>query len=346
MGESALLVWAEQRQLPLVLRTTARASRPVAVAGSPLPGESGGIASALGCERITDLRAALESVPPGTTILLAAREPITADARQVILRRRLPAVSLEPCPGRFMDLRESPSDALAAPHAPRFSRVGDGTTLSTVLADFGAATAIQVSMSAPAISGSGRARLFDALDLITAWLGEPETIDASILPITTTPTESDTAWSTDDEVMILAHARLAGSRAASIAVRIGGHLAWTRRVRLHGPGGTLEVTDRGYRRSTPTGDVLESGPEPEARVAPDGDAWGPAECLASALAQHGAPVHEGVPDRVPSAAPGRSVIAPPTPERERRLHAALEACRVSALTRCAESVDRFLQMLA
>lgn len=288
----------------LLREVCAGVSVPLRGIAGPTAGETGVLAAALDADEVSDLRRTLQIEPPAILLLLDAApgadvlEPCSAAGTRV--------VCLEP-----MLAADPPA---VHDFAPRM-RVGPGFLAAReVLADFGPPQCAAITCLSGAHEGSLAARLFDAFHVLDGFVRYVESVDASL---------ARPGGSVPDSVAglrghLTASVRATERRSATItASDASGH--WHRRVTLVGPGGTLHVTDGGFRW------MADGRTVDEHRA--DGD-WSAARLLAWHL--------QRIVDRVDTG------DAPP--ERTRIL-GMCEAARLSARTGEGESPQRLAAIL-
>lgn len=120
-----------------------------------------------------------------------------------------------------------------------------------------------VAMRSAGGCGSLSARTFDAMSVIHTLLGEPESIDCSVVPpgiaggLHHAPSESFRRLRGD----LSANLRFSGAKAASLALSDrAGH--WLRGVTLVGDNGCIRLTDRGMEVTGPDGSTIEGETQP------------------------------------------------------------------------------------
>jgi hypothetical protein len=192
----AIAAWLEPAQAPFVA-AAARAGRfRIALAGSPVKGQSGLVAQHLDAQPFDDLRAMLAEAPPPLVWLAAAGDfgddPDRHDARTVAAAaaKGVTIASTEPIPASCLNLSPggwtAGSDAAIAGDRlrfvplPRLSR--PLREAHEVLASFGTPRFVQVECWGGTAEGSLAARLLGAVDLLVWLMGEPDTIHAAYVP--------------------------------------------------------------------------------------------------------------------------------------------------------------------
>ena len=260
------LVWLRAEQASLVRPIAARAGFTIAGAGGPEADRGKAASAALGVPHVDDLRAALANTD--ARLILLADPGAFADGSSspdaTLLRtlsiRGVRIVSLEPVPAALVSAppRVAASagggeDALAAAASGEWARPvplarwhRPFQEARELLESFGAVRSAGITCLGHPSDGSLGARLFDALDLLGAFLGNAETLDASYVgtqsgrALHALPGESLRGLRGD----LTANLRFADGRAACIFAsdRAG---QWERSLTLVGAGGRLRVTDAG-----------------------------------------------------------------------------------------------------
>lgn len=266
------LVWLRPVQVELVRAVADRAGLRIVAAGGPATGGRGGESAPAGqfdgAESFSDLRQALAQADAECVVLGA---PLTAGAvgdpaeeeRELLalLRaRERVAVTLEPLPG---GASRAPADGATAGGLPSIvPLLRDAPVMRAAVEafePFGPARTLTVSMRSGAGHGSLAARLFDAALLVHTLLGEPETIDASVV----TPVSASGVHEAPPSSLarlhgdLTANVRFAGARAASLSLsdRAG---RWFRGLTLIGEKGCLRLDESGFDLTDPSGAVVDS----------------------------------------------------------------------------------------
>lgn len=270
MGDAARIgVWASVEQAPYVRAVAEQGGVTVALAGSPVRGQAGQVAQMLEATAFDDLRAA--AVEADVALLwLAAPAQFGAgeddsDARWVLSmqQRGVRIVSSEPIPASALVLRRAgwtaaAGEAPGAGDALRFialPRVSPALREAPeTLAAFGPARAVQIEAWAAPMHMTLGGRLFGAMDLVYALLGEPETVDAAYVgPHATAglhalPGETLRDLAGD----LLGTLRFADGRACVLsASNAAGR--WNTLVTLISPAGRLRIFDDGWEWIAPDG---------------------------------------------------------------------------------------------
>jgi len=267
----AIAVWADPTQTDFVRASAQAAGVHIALAGSPLKGQSGLVASELGAEPFDDLRNALAEADV-TLFWLASLGDLpsgeTAAAGRAVLAaksRGVGVASTEPLPASAFDLTHAgwgapddrPGSGLAGEFVrfvalPRQSRVMRDA--HEVLAAFGAPRMVQIESWAGPAHGTLGARLLGAMDLVHTLLGDPETIDAAYVGphgatgVHTLPGETLRDLHGD----LTATMRFPDGRAAVLATSNGAG-RWNCVVTLISGEGRLRLYDDGFEWIGPDG---------------------------------------------------------------------------------------------
>ncbi|MCC6659783.1 MAG: hypothetical protein IT437_02735 [Phycisphaerales bacterium] len=247
-------VWLAPEQAPLVREIAAAAGLSIGRAGSPLRGQSGGVAADLGAVVADDLRAALAAAD-GELFLITdpgdfgtGQEDGEAEAIAAARARGVRIVTLEPVPATPLELAHAwtvPVDGVR----PAESVVMCGTLAACpalrdgeFASSFGAARTLNVCAWSRPEEGTLGARLWSAMDLVRRLMGEPETVDAAYVApgrargLHALPAESLRGLSGD----MACNCRFGDGRAASITV--SNHAAaWGRSVTMLGEGGRATI---------------------------------------------------------------------------------------------------------
>jgi len=314
--------------VPIARAVAELAGLRIAMIGGPSPGELSRNAEELDAERMDDLRgligaAGSETADPTRLLwILSSRgfgsDTSESDARAVSAARArdVKIATLEPIPASALDLASSgwsrahhgtaPVDAIRLVPLARFSPAF--REAAEPLTHFDRIRTLSVEALCHPSEGSLGARLYSAMELVHAIMGEPELIEAGyswhghaasmhVLP-------GETLRGLEGELS--ANLRFSDGRIATLLCsdRAG---AWSRRALVLGSAGRLTITDDRLEWLDPAGARIEStellGGEPAGREAPCADALieparAPAvRALADAL---GRLVQPGVPAEPPT----------------------------------------------
>jgi len=269
-------VWLAPEQVPLVQQVARVAELTLVAAGSPARGQSGAVAGTLESKPFDDLRAMLATAPADLVWIAspdsfgAGSSQDDAMALQAAHARGVKIATLEPIPARALDLvsggwtstddgarpvdviRLCPLTRLSAP----FREAAD------VIESFGHIRTVSVEAWCRPSEGSLGARMYGALELILALMGEPETIDAAFV----SPTHGRGVHALPGESFrdlhgdLTANMRFADGRSAGVVASDQGG-RWNRTATFLGPGGRFRVFDDGFEWIGPDGaKVDESRP--------------------------------------------------------------------------------------
>lgn len=279
----SVTLWLHPAQAALARAIIEHARLIVMGVGSSEAGRAEALAGELGGSPLSDLRHALSSCKTNAFLILdpgdfgcaspAADAAVLRDAAD----RGVRVASLEPMPASLLDLvtdaramGEEPAAGSIRQQWARFVPLGRRTRpipeVLELLATFGPVRSASIRLFAATTEGSLAARLLDAMDLVLALLGEPETVEASLLPAVASkgvylaPGESlrgPPALHGD----LTANLRFAGGRAASL------HLSdqsgpWTRHVALSGPAGRIDIHQHDFEWHAPDSRLLDHSTRP------------------------------------------------------------------------------------
>ena len=271
-------LWLNTAQHALARAIVLRAGLKVVALGSPEQGQAGKLAEDFGAKPLDDLRNAIASAEPGLLLIAApgdfASDPNTAQQEAQTLRaareRGVKLATLEPLPASLLQLAAVSAKA-ASPVALGPESGAESEELRTSLGEwaamaplsrltsaaqeaieaitggtFGPVRSATISCLGSPAEGSLGARLVDAMDLVLALLGEPETIDAAFTAsdaarnLHPLPGESLRGLHGD----MTANLRFGGGRAA--CVYCSSHAGrYDLAATLIGPGGCLHLSLEG-----------------------------------------------------------------------------------------------------
>jgi hypothetical protein len=300
----------------LALLNPEKSKHPLRV-GSSTPGVAADLSAKLGGQSVgDDLRAALASAEPGI-FLIGAPGPFASlpDAAQRLAdcellescaQRGVTVVSLEPMPASLIHLVELHAEETSEPQTPVVA-LGPSTVAAPaekraariplwcgcvpllrfcepvaaatdLLEQFGPVRGANVVSCGPSWGGSLGARLFDALDVLTMFMGEPDSVHAShVFPPITSPNGGGGAAVLrplpgvslrDLQGDLSAMLRFPGARSASIFASSNAP-DYSVRVTLLGPGGRLTIGTHGLEWINAQGvpvdrsaQIVRSAPKP------------------------------------------------------------------------------------
>jgi len=292
------LVWLRPAQASLVSAVAGRAGLRIVAAGSPPTGGRGGETPVLEgldeAERFSDLRQALTSSDAAFVLIAAplsagaVGDPVEEERELLGLLRskERAAATLEPLPGAAS---RAPADGATAGGLPAIvPLLRDAPVMRAAMEafePFGPARTLTISMRSGAGHGSLAARLVDAALLVQTMLGEPESIDASVV----TPVSASGVHEAPPTSLarlhgdLTANIRFAGARAASLSLsdRAG---RWFRGLTLIGEKGCLRLDESGFDLTDPDGAVVDST-KVEGTKRPKGEAESVDGAAAGAIAE-------------------------------------------------------------
>lgn len=222
-----------------------------------------------GAEIDSDARHALATAP--ASIALWLDDAAMLDDPEVIDRARerdITLLSTEPWPSSIEAARPlADIPTTTAPiFVPQLRATSACADLIDAMADLGAARTLAFTARSTPHEGSLAARLFDAMLLVHALLGLPETIDAAHVPADPLTTPGATPQALRGlHGDLTANLRFSARRAAAISLsNIAG--PWFRGLTLVSERGTVRATELGLERFTPAGDLMDASPprKPEA----------------------------------------------------------------------------------
>ncbi|UCD74586.1 MAG: hypothetical protein JSV91_12455 [Phycisphaerales bacterium] len=247
-----IIVWADVEQGNLVRAAVRYADLHLAGIGSPSSSASAQLSDALKADRIEDLRQAIQTEDLDL-LWLAAPHGVAVAERRLIREMGLRAISTEPRPVDISAAISDPSEADTADFVPLMRRSAGYRAASQVLEDFGPAQCVNVFLRSGEGEGTLIARLFDAMDVIDALCGEPETLDAALSsPLPGVP---DSLAGLHGHLTV--NLRFAGNRCACVAVSdLAGR--WFRGVTVLGENGCLRINDAGFDWIARDGQIVET----------------------------------------------------------------------------------------
>ncbi len=263
------VIWATPRQAALARAVAEIAGLELVAAGSPIRGQSGAVASALGCEPADDLRAALAGASADAILILAAGDfgaaeaPEDARAVAAAASRGVRVLSLEPVPSNALDLEPGgwiggngegagagPAASVRTVGLPRLMPVF--REAAETLAAFGPVRTVLIEHWSAPQHASLAARLVGAIDLVHWLLAETESIDAVFVPGAGGPAKVSERTLLEYEGDLNAMLRTVDGRSALIAVS-NAAARWNLTVTLLGEQGRLRFFDDGFEWLGPDG---------------------------------------------------------------------------------------------
>ncbi|MGP1309870.1 MAG: hypothetical protein ACTS27_06715 [Phycisphaerales bacterium] len=276
LGKRAV-VWLERAQEPFALALLeATGLKPAALGVSDAA--SRGRADALhaafpDAEAITDPRLALTSTDADLALFLSpagARDALDdPSALAAASERGVKIATLEPTPVSTLELarfEKALGSAESVRIVPALTRAPVFTHALDLLEQVGPVRTLSVSTRGARGQGSLFARLFDAMDIVLALLGEPETIDAAVCgPVVPGRVHLAPGDSLRDlRGDLTANLRYAGACAASLSLSDNAG-RWFRGVTLVGHGGCLRFDDSSYEFIDPSGKTVDSSASTDRR---------------------------------------------------------------------------------
>ncbi|MEE2908091.1 MAG: hypothetical protein VX527_09715 [Planctomycetota bacterium] len=247
------LAWGTAAQTALVKAAADVEGLDIHLAGSPLPEETLEFATAVGAERIDDLRAALLRGDWDVAWLLAPG-CLDADIRRVIREIDRPVATSTPPADTVQDVVVEDNSAAAVRFIPlmRLGRPVRGA--EQILESFGTRQSAHVEMIAGSDGVTSASLLFDAMDLVHGLFGMPDNLFAA--------RAGEGAPPRDPKIPLTGHLvvslRYPNCSAAAISIAEGGG-KWSRRVVILGEGGRLIVSDDGVEWLSADGEILDAG---------------------------------------------------------------------------------------
>ena len=272
-----------------------------AMAGSGVRGQSGAVAGVLGVPVADDLRQLLLDSTVEAVVLASAPD-FGGDAGAADLKaiaqakaRGARVICLEPVPASVLEWSSGGWGRAELAHAadamwmaPLVRRTRAFTEAREVLASLGAPRTISVECLAGLETSSLASRLADAIDVVMALMGEPETIDAAAREPAPIRDASKPARSLRDvRGDVTAVLRFADGRCASILASDSG-ARWARAVTVLADGGRVRMSDEGFTCYSATGKLLDRHRLPKKRGNPA--VFAHAEALHDLLARPGVEV--------------------------------------------------------
>ncbi|HVZ93710.1 MAG TPA: hypothetical protein VG797_04295 [Phycisphaerales bacterium] len=227
---------------------------------------------------VTDFRHELTSANVQVVLLGAlpgAKGEEAGAIADLCAQRGLRLITLEPIPASATDVRRAELWGTAVRIVPLLRDATLFAAAGEALADFGPIRTVSIASRAARADGSLGARLFDAMLIVHSLLGQPESIDASVIcpgsvaGVHPAPADSLALLSGD----LTANLRFAGPHAASMSLsdRAG---RWFRGVTLLGDAGCIRIDDAGFEVIDPAGTTIDRSPGPSGARAKGADPTG------------------------------------------------------------------------
>lgn len=266
------IVWLRPEQADLGRRLIDALDLDVVAAGSGgtsrnRPGEM------FGCAMSDDFRRTLSEAPDAALVLLSIgedeRDALThpSSLARGVMESTSPILTIEPIAGSLREMRrwsdESPAFFARVGRSPSLLASPGGMSAIESLESFGRVRSIDLACRAGAREVSLAALLLDAMEFVSATLGEPESIGASMSGVDAI---SGLRISAGDSFLsmagdLTAHLRYSDDRAAAISLSDCAG-AWSRGVTLLGPGGCIRFDDERFEWIDPSGSTLDDSFSP------------------------------------------------------------------------------------
>jgi len=226
-----------------------------------------------GAEVFSDPRHALATAPVSVALWLDGPalldDPDTIDLAH---ERSITILTTEPWPAS-LDGARAAADVPTDHHpvfVPQFRATAVFADIVDAIADLGPVRSLAFAARATPADGSLAARLLDAMHVVHALLGPPETIDAAHVPADPlTPPGATPQALRSLQGDLGANLRFSGRRAATIAISNNAG-PWFRGLTILCERGTIRATEHGLQRFTPDGAVIDTspprGPAPDAAL--------------------------------------------------------------------------------
>ncbi len=287
------LLWLDPEQVDLFRGIAETAELAVASVGdaSATRGRAADLATTFDAAPVDDLRRALSTSDLDLVLLGAAVGTEYAPVLKECVDRGVRVVSLEPLPAGVLEVLAPAAEGGFGPGAdngmglslgpePQDEPAPDPTTAAEwavfvplarhaavvrnaveVIQQLGTLRMVSVQTYSGTGQGSLGARIFDAIELITWLLGQPETIDAALVPATSIPASAAAPAGAPTlrglEGDLTATLRYSGGAAGSIVAssRAG---RWSRTITLVGEHGRVRIYDDGLEWINAQGAVVEA----------------------------------------------------------------------------------------
>lgn len=277
-----IIAFLDPAQVPLIRAVAAAVDVELVGAGSPVKGQSGGVAAELACPAVDDLRSVLTDgacdavlvASPGDFGAAEGSAGVDARAVQAAYARGVGVASLEPLPASALDVRGVWNDSqagLVAAAVPRFvglpRRLRAFRDAAEPLEQFGPARFLVVESLARPEEGSLAARMMAACHTVVSLMGEPEVVDAAYVSTAAggriAPADTLVSLRGDLTAMM----RFSDGRAAAIAASSQG-ARWGFGATLLGPEGRIRVHHMGFSWRAADGSLRDELRLDEARESP------------------------------------------------------------------------------
>lgn len=262
--------WLRPDQAMLARAVRDLAGLDIVGVGSPDAAQRSQAATELETQALDDLRATIASTDASLVLILdPGRFGQSDEDRSALLEARARGVlvaSLEPVPAAALELASGwtqstngvrPIECVRtlplARHAPAVLAAQE------VREPFGTPRTLAIESLCTPAQGSLGARLFDAMELIDALVGEPELVDASYAGPKAAGGLRALPGDTLRELRgdLTAHLRFADGRSA-VVIASSRASGWERRVTMLGEGGRLRITERGFVWQGPDGVTVDT----------------------------------------------------------------------------------------
>lgn len=251
-----LLVWCDAARVGLVADVVSRLPRikPVAL-GGPTRAPLGELAAQFGLASLDDLRKTLIEKPT-PWVLLAVGEGVGAAEQKILLQNKSKVLCLEP----VVPVEPPGSPTFESWLAPALTSCPAWLSAAEPLQMLEPIRTLQWTATCPRGVATLYARLFEAMQAMTHWLGVPQTVDASLAAGPVDLPEAPQSLAGD----LTAHVRF--NAQASAVLHLSDRLhTWDRRIRIYGDKCHLLLNDTAYKLNDAHGhpmDVLKGPTRP------------------------------------------------------------------------------------
>ncbi len=247
-----ILAWADADQESLVRDVASHPAVDIVAVGSDSADAAARLSTNLGIDRIDDLRRASQH-EQAQLLWIASPTHMEPALAKTLRERGWRCASCQPFPASLTDLPASPEDIAAIRFTPPMRRSDGFRAATDILADFGEARCVNVTMRSGTGQGGLFARLFDAVDVVESLCGVPEIIDAALVSRMSGVAEH----LADLHGHMTINLRFPENRCACVAVSDQAG-TWFRGVTVLGDGGCLRISDDGFEWIAESGEVLDS----------------------------------------------------------------------------------------